>query len=224
MKNEYFEIYEKLSNIDKYDKKHFVRFEKEMEEIVSPLLNKWDKLSEQEIERLLKKFGNRIVRSEYSVFHKYLLSDNDFAEILLEIGNTYYNNDKILIEIVSAINNMFERYELKITDKIFQFIINQTNNKKVNFYVSIFISRLPQFNNYEYKWKYIMSVPNITPRDKSRNTFYHIINENINVIPEELKPKIITIFESYIEKFNLHPSTIIQYSAIIQKIRETYLM
>jgi hypothetical protein len=199
---------------NKYIEKH----EKEVNEIINPIHYSWNDFTENELEILIKRFGN-LCRDETSVFRKDILSDNNLAETLLEIGGIYSNNCKILIEIVSSISNMHERYELKITNKIFQFLINQTNNKKVNFYVSIFISRLPQFNNYEYKWEYIMSVPNITPKDKSRNTFYHIINDNINTLPDELKPKIIAIFENYIEKSNLHPYTVTQYSAIIQKLR-----
>jgi hypothetical protein len=201
--------------------KYILKYEKEVDEIINPIHYHWKEFTESELEVLIKKFGN-ICRDETSVFKKEILSDNNLVEILLEIANTYEHNNRILIEIVSSINNMHVRYDLKITNSVFQFLIDQTKNKKVNFYVSIFISRVPQFNNYKYKWKYIMSVPNIAPKNKSRTTFYHIINDNINAVPNELKNEIIMIFENYIENLKLHPYTISQYSAIIEKLKESH--
>ena len=115
---------------------------------------------------------------------------------------------------------MYDRYDLEISDEIFNFLILQTKNKKVNFYVSIFINELPQFALYKDKREYVMSIPNIAPKDKSRGTFYRVINDNIDIIPNQLKMEIIKIFENYIDKSNLHPYTVTQYLELIQRLKE----
>ncbi len=200
------------------ENKYLAKYKNEMNEVINPLRRDWKGFAESELEILIRKFGD-ICRDETSKFRKEILSDTALAETLLEIGNSCNDNNKVLIEIVSSIDNMHRRYGLEITDNIFRFLIRQTKNRKVNFYVSIFITRLPQFGSYEHKWEYITSIPDIAPKDKSRNTFYHVINDNINSIPDELKADVIKVFENYMEKPNLHPHTVAQYSAVIQKLK-----
>lgn len=199
------------------ENKYQEKIDKEIVEVINPIRNSWDSFAEKELEILLKKFGN-ICRDETSLLRKGILSDYQLAKTLLEIGNTYNSNYKILIEIVSSINNMNKRYKLEITDDIFQFLIVQTKNKKVNFYVSIFITELPQFANFDHKWEYIMSIPNIAPKDKSINTFYRIINENIDTIPENYKMDAIKIFDKTIHNSKLHEVTVNKYLKIIAEL------
>lgn len=198
---------------NKYQKK----IDKEILEVINPIRNNWNNFTEEELENLLKKFGN-ICRDETSVLRKDILSDDELLSSLIKIGNKY-NNPKILIEIVSSINNMIERYNLKITDKAFQFLLSQTKNRKVNFYVSIFITRLSQFADYEQKWDYIMSIPNIAPKKKSINTFYRVIKDNLNNIPNKFKPDIINILERHLDTPNLHETTIKKYLEIILQLK-----
>ena len=194
------------------------RIEEEIKLVINPLKQEWDKKSELELELLLKSFGN-ICRSETSVYRNEVLSDNKLATVLLKIGEAYNKNSKMLIEIVSSINNMYSRYKLKITEDIFQFLIKQTNNKKVNFYVSIFITQLPQFDNYIDKWDYIMSIPDIAPKEKSINTFYRVISSELANIPDNLKSDIVQKFKYYLEKVTLHETTKDKYLDIIRKLK-----
>jgi hypothetical protein len=218
MKNEYFIEYHELKESDKFDSNHFIKFEKDIEEIIKPLLNDWTNFNEKETENLVKKFG-KLTRDEYSKLNKNFMSDNDVVETLLNISYKYPKNNKILVEIVSSINNMYASYELKITDKVFNFLIAQTKNKSVNFYVSLFITDLNQFNTYEDKWNYIFSIPKIAPKNKSINTFYRIINDNINDISENEKAVAINIFSEYIkENSNLHVTTLEKFSNLIKKM------
>lgn len=202
------------------ENKYQEKVDKEVIEIINPIHNNWDNFTEKELEILLKKFGN-VCRDETSLLRKSILSDNELAKDLLEIGDKYNNNFKILIEIVSSINNMNKRYGLEITDDIFKFLITQTKNKKVNFYVSIFITELPQFVSYAHKWDYIMSIPNIAPKEKSINTFYRIINDNINNIPDRYKIDAIKIFDKTLLNSNLHETTVKKYSKIIIELIES---
>ena len=220
MKRKYFKEFERLRNLDRYCEKSIANHEKEVTEVISPLYHNWKNFAENELEILLKKFGN-ICRNETSVFREAILSDNDLAETLLKIGDTFHENNKILIQIVSSIHDMHARYKLEITNKIYQFFIKQTQNKKVNFFVSIFIATyLSLFTNYEHIWKYIMSMPDISPKKKSIDTFYTVINNNIDIVPCELKTEIIKVFENYINKTSLHPYIVTQYSTLIQKLKE----
>jgi len=198
--------------------KHQEQVLKEIVDVVNPILDNWENYTENELEYLLKKLGN-ICRDETSLVRKEVLPTKKIAETLLKIGNEYDNNHKILTQIVSSIHNMNDRYSLEISDDWFKFFIHQTKNRKVNFYVSVFITDLPQFASYEDKWKYIMSIPNIAPKDKSMHTFYQVINDNINIIPNELKTEIIKIFEKYITEKKLHETTIENYQEIIEKLK-----
>lgn len=201
----------------KMENKYQEKIDKEIVEVINPIRNNWRSFSEKELENLLKKFGN-ICRDETSLLRKSILSDYQLAKTLLEIGYNYNNNHKMLIEIVSSINNMNKRYGLNITDDIFQFLINQTKNKKVNFYVSIFITELPQFGSFDHKWDYVMSIPDIAPKEKSINTFYRIINENIDTIPEHYKMDAIKIFDKVLHNSTLHEVTVNKYLKIIAEL------
>jgi hypothetical protein len=220
MKNKYFEEFKKKGYFEKFDKKYFEEFEKELEEVINPLQNNWNNLSENDLESLLKKFG-KITRDETSQLRKEVLSEGAIAKTLLGIANKYYNNSKMLTEIISSIDNMHNRYGLEITNDIFEFLAEQTKNKKVNFYVSIFITSLPQFEKYKYKWDYILSIPDIAPKKKSINTFYSVINNNVEDMPNKDKTNVIKIFEAFLnDNPNLHKTTIEKYSSMINKLKD----
>jgi len=219
MKDKYFNYYNANKDSKKFDTRHFVKFKNEMDEIVIPLLTNWKNLYKDQLEVLITKFGRIVVRSEFSNIKTELLSDSELAETLLSIGNKYSNNSKVLIEVISSINNMTTRYNLKVTNEIFSFLLKQTENKKVNFYVSIFITELQHFDNYEKKWEYIMSIPNIAPKKKSIRTFRTVIEKNIDKIPKDLKNKAKEVFENFLNKSeNLHEATINSYLSTIEKL------
>lgn len=197
--------------------KHIEKVNKEIYEVIIPIMENWDNYKEHELEYMLKKFGN-ICRDETSIFRKKILSEKKLSNILLEIGNKYKDNTQILIQIVSSIDNMHDRYGLEISDDVFNFLILNTKNKKVNFYISVFITQLPQFTFYKDKWKYIMSIPDIAPKRKSINTFYGVINRNINNIPIEYKSSIISFFREAICNYNLHVATVGKYEEIIKTL------
>lgn len=220
MKDKYFKEFKQKGYFEKFDKKYFDEFEKELEEVIIPLQNNWSDLDEKELEVLLTKFG-KICRNETSLLRKEVLTSISLDNTLLKIGSAYGSNSKILIEIVSSLNNMHSRYNLKITDDIFQFLLRQTENKKVNFYVSIFITELPQFKDYKNRVEYIMSIPKIAPKKKSINTFHRVINDNLDSIPLSEKLNAVKIFEIFLtDNPNLHDSTIKKYSSIINKLKD----
>ncbi len=219
-KNKYFDEFQQLGYFEKFDKKYFEEFEKELEEIIIPLKNNWETLSEKELDNLLSKFG-KITRNETSQLRKKVLSESDTANTLLNIGLKYHSNNKILIEIISSINNMHSRYNLKITNDIFAFLLEQTKNKKVNFYISIFITELAQFKKYEKRYEYIISIPQIAPKKKSINTFYRVVNDNINDMSQEYKMSAIKTFETFLDNNpEIHETSREKYSVMISKLKE----
>lgn len=197
--------------------KHLEKIEREIAEVIEPVRNRWGDFTEAELEILLKKFG-KICRDETSLYRNDTLSDGILADTLVKIGNKYGTNPKICIEIVSSIDNMHRRYGLKITDDIFRFLITQTKNRRVNFYVSIFITELPQFADYENKWEYILSIPDIAPRKKSIDTFYRVVKANIGTMPDECKAAAVKVFGDAVANFSLHEWTVGQYSGIIREL------
>lgn len=186
--------------------------------VIHPIRDRWDEFTEYELEILLLKFGD-ICRDETSKMRVHILTDKKLVRALLEIGQKYKNNSKILIEIISSFHNMRERYKLEITNAIFDFAVSCISNRKVNFYVSIFIIELPQFENYKYKWKYVLSIPKIAPRKKSINTFYRYINKHLDCIPNDFKSEIIKVLNNALNVYGLHETTIRKYKDIIEKVR-----
>lgn len=218
MDSKYYLESNKLRNSENFSEKYLMRFDKDLEEIVKPLINDWIKLSEKEIEVLMKKFGN-LARDEYSRLHEAIFSDKEIADVLLTIANNNPNNHLIIREVVSSIDSMYSRYKLIITDDIFDFLVSQTKNKKIAFYVSIFITNLPQFKQYKDKWAYIMSIPKIAPKNKSINTFYRVINENLEEMPGKDKAAAIDVFKNYlVSNTNLHSTTILKFEALIDRL------
>ncbi len=203
---------------EKYDEKWIEQFKVQMQDVIIPVQTRWDRYTEEDLVLIIKKFS-KICRGETSILMKDVLSSETLAGVLLKIANSYKDNDKILIEILSSIGNMHKRYDLKVTDDVFQFFLDQTKNKKVNFYASLFINDLPQFDSYDGKWDYILSIPKIAPRNKSINTFYRVVMENIKDIPINYKSKIKEIFEKFIsDSQKLHPATVEKYTTALAKI------
>nr|WED70037.1 hypothetical protein PJ912_12200 [Pectobacterium colocasium] len=62
--------------------------------------------------------------------------------------------------------------------------------------------QLPQFNTQKDKWDYLISVPEISPKNKSERNFYielkKIINSN-EVIPDYYRNRFVIIIEKLID-------------------------
>lgn len=198
------------------DKREIVQ--REINDVINPLLKSWDKKTEEEVEALLRQLG-RIARDETSLLRNEALSNISLAEELVKIGEKYGKNTVVLREIVSSINNMYARYKLVINEEVFNFLMNQTKNKQINFYVSLFITELSQFEKYADKWAYIVSIPRIAPKSKSMNTFFRVISGKVNDIPNQLRLEIIKILEEHAKKENLHQSTVDKYLGLVKALK-----
>jgi len=138
----------------------------------------------------------QFTRMERCELFRQYLSEPKFAGRLLEFARGDYKDVNMLINIVSAIGNMIERYGLPFSDEIFEFFVNLKDKKKIGYYVSMFIVKFPQFKELPSRWDYLISIPSIAPRSDSAKNFYaeiqRLIKENER-IPTGYKEKIIEI-------------------------------
>ncbi len=170
---------------------------KEMNALIKDLKN-WRDLDEHEIEKKIERF-EQIPRDEWSKYRTEALSEASLGEELKLIAKTYHKNSKILRNVVSSLGNQIERYNLSPSDSIYEFFLENRNHKGVNFYIVLFLTTFPQFEEYPGKWDFIMSIPKIAPQKKTREIFYkEIKNRRINELPNEYKVDVVQFFKSCI--------------------------
>ncbi len=203
---------------------------KEMKGIIDDLQHHWKEKTEKEVQELCKKMG-KIARGENAWYRADALSNPNLPQELLRIGDAFNNNLIILRDIIISIDEMNTRYGLIISDDIFLFLLKYISNKKVAFFIAAFITTVPQFKNYENKWDYILSIPNMTPKKDSIDIFRRIINKVLakvpetlailTKIPETLKNDVIKVFQDYLDKNpDLHQYTKEEYEEIIKKLKQ----
>ncbi|ATA88033.1 hypothetical protein CGC50_13340 [Capnocytophaga gingivalis] len=163
-------------------------------------LYSWKSYDELSLEEIMKEF-EKFPRKEYSSYYTSILTDRILIKDILEIGRTFYSNSNILINVISSLGNIVERYNFSPSDEIFEFLEKAISNKKANYYVSLFIFSFPQYYNWEYRWDYLVSIPNIIPKKKSIINFLIGIKKTIRdeeIIPKEIIIKIINIIKLHI--------------------------
>ncbi|GHT22396.1 hypothetical protein FACS189430_04110 [Bacteroidia bacterium] len=160
----------------------------------------WETFDETDLEIIIKNL-EKVPREEVSkLYFPYLT--NEVAEKLLEIGEKYGNNTKMVCLIVSAFGNLITRYKVESTDKFYSFFRQCINQPKVDYFVAIHIDNFPQFNTSKDKWEYFFSILNIRPKNKSFPIFYTKIRRVLTkkeIIPDEYLEKIINVIS---EKYN----------------------
>jgi hypothetical protein len=170
-----------------------------LEELKDKLCN-WKSYDETQLQKLMEEF-EKIPREEFSSFYTPVLTDKSLIENIVEIGEIFQSNSTILINIISGLGNIVWRYKLNPSAKIFDFFKKATKNKKVNYYVSLYITSFPQYRTWGDKWNYLISMPDITPKKKSIMNFHTEVKNILSSkddIPSEVIKKIITILNSHI--------------------------
>jgi len=182
-------------------------------------IHNWKSFNELELREIIKQF-EKIPREEVSKFYKPYFTD-DLVDNLLRIGEANKKDTDILCNLISILGNIIVRYKVEATNKIFDFFIQSSHVKKVNYYVSLFICYLPQFKVWENKWDYIISIPTIAPKKRSKDNFFLEVKKLINngeEIPDEYKSKIRSLLNSFIEENNLSNHTKNEYMEILNLI------
>lgn len=175
-----------------------------LEELKDKLCN-WKSYDETQLQKLMEEF-EKIPREEFSSFYTPILIDKSLIENIVEIGEAFQANSNISINVISSLGNIVWRYKLNPSSKIFDFFKKATKNKKVNYYVSLYITSFPQYRTWEDKWNYLLSMPEITPKKKSMVNFHTEVKKILSskdYIPSEVIKKIITILNSHISSGSL---------------------
>ncbi len=185
------------------------------------LLN-WQHLPEQELETSIREF-EKIPRAEVSTFYTPVLSDSALGTILVAIGRQFPENTKLQVNVVSALGNMVLRYGLTPMDTMFNYLVDTSANRKVNFYVALHIRVFPQYETWSKKWEYLLSVPDIAPKKKAFVVFYDTVKqllEKHDIMPLEVKQEVIKKIQARLEDRDLHPFLKDDYLATLHAVVE----
>lgn len=170
-----------------------------LEELKDRLCN-WKSYDETRLQKLMKEF-EKIPREEFSSFFTPILTDKSLIENIGEIGEAFQSNSEILVNVISSLGNIVWRYKLDPSVEMFDFFKKAAKNKKVNYYVSLYITSFPQYHTWKDRWNYLISIPEIAPKKKSIANFHTEVKKILNTkegIPLEVINKIITILSSHI--------------------------
>lgn len=170
-----------------------------LEELKDRLCN-WKSYDETRLQKLMKEF-EKIPREEFSSFFTPILTDKSLIENIGKIGEAFQSNSEILVNVISSLGNIVWRYKLDPSVEMFDFFKKAAKNKKVNYYVSLYITSFPQYHTWKDRWNYLISIPEIAPKKKSIVNFHTEVKKILNTkedIPLEVINKIITILSSQI--------------------------
>ena len=182
----------------------------------------WKSYNEEDLEKITSAF-EKFPRKEFSTFYIPILTDTLLAEHLVAIGKTFSTNTCMLINIISSIGNMVWRYKLYPSDKVFNFFKEATSLKKVNYYVSLNISSFPQYNSWEERWDYLISIPNISPKKKSIENFHTEVKKILSTkekIPFQVTKELLTILKNHINTTKMSDYLIENYLNTIHKLEQ----
>ncbi|GAB0170612.1 hypothetical protein LSPCS325_40490 [Lysinibacillus sp. CTST325] len=197
------------------------------------ILNKlrWDKYNEEmlgligELETtplnafsLIKKI-ERETRQEIGIVSEAFFSNPIVMEKLIKIAYNYETDEKILELFVRTLVMISERFKVN-TQCLYSFLMRhaESKNKWINFVVATRLGFLPQFDNYENKWGYILSIPKIPPKRDSMRVFRLVIKQRIDEVPDELKKEIIIVMRKFLDKENLVVDTHNLFLDIIEQL------
>lgn len=184
----------------------------------------WKSYNEEDLEKIMSAF-EKFPRKEFSTFYIPILTDTLLAEHLVAIGKIFLTNTHMLINIISSIGNMVWRYKLYPSDKVFNFFKEATTLKKVNYYVSLNISSFPQYNSWEERWNYLISIPNISPKKKSIENFHTEVKKILSTkekIPFQVTKELLTILKNYINTTKMSDYLIENYLNTIHKLEKEF--
>ncbi len=179
-------------------------------------LGNWEKLSEDEVFKLIKEF-EKTPRDEGSSFYNEYFNDSEFGETLVKIAQTYTNDSKIVINVISALGNMMWRYKLPETEDIYQLMLDNSQRKGVAPYAAIYLPRMDKFKDFQDKWEYYMSIKTMSPKKLAESEFLDIIEDNLKNIPAKFKEEVVAFLEEKIKISNSEYSKN-HYSEMIESI------
>ena len=182
----------------------------------------------------LVKAVERESRREFGTKNVEFYSRPSFIHSMINIGNTYIADVEVLEYVVRILITITERcpvlaqeqerisdmYDPKTQDMYdFLFSLKDSSNKKIKKLVAYSIPFFSQFNTYEKKWEYIISISRIAPREESMNKLRLIIEHMNDVVPDDIKDVIIDSVQNFMQTRQLHNYTRQLYIDMIAKLR-----
>ncbi|MWP50275.1 MULTISPECIES: hypothetical protein [unclassified Gilliamella] len=200
---------------DKTRQKFDINFKK-----IEYLIEHISELKQNEVLELSKLINLESV-SEFTSYRKEHYATSIFLHKIINISKEYKNNAMILRNIISAVGFICTRYSF-YDDLGFNFIVYNIKNENniVRMAIVKNIYKFPQFKEWDYKWNYLLSVPQISPKNESIEYFYRAISLCIDIVPENMKEQIIKIFYGYLEKNNINDYQKKDYLSLIKSISE----
>ena len=192
-----------------------------LEELKDKLCN-WKCYDETELQILINEF-EKFPRKEFSLNYAPIFTNNILIENIVEIGKVFHSNQKISINVISSLGYIVCRYMPNPSSEIFNLFVEATKDKKVNYYVSLNISSFPQFSTWEDKWKYLLSMPLISPKKKSIVNFHREVKKLLSSnehIPSDILKKIIETLKSQISSNELSEYSKVDYLKTISLLEQ----
>ena len=181
----------------RYWKKHYTPLLEEIHTI------NFDTISADEALSISKRL-DKAVRAEWGVCAIVFFRLPFVINFIVEIGNRFGENDKILENVIAILHFVVNRPSKAKTLTIYEFMFRhkEHTHKRIRRLIADTIPFFTEFNDYNEKWEYIMAIPKIAPKRDSINIFRWVIEDKLEQIPSKLKPQIIAVFDKYIAKFN----------------------
>jgi hypothetical protein len=144
------------------------------------------------------------VRSEWGVCSDVFFRMPSVINFVIELGNRFEGNDKILENVISILHHSALRPSKMKTPLMYDFMLKHKDCKpnRAKRLIADTIPYFAEFDDYDKKWEYIMAIPKIAPKKDSRNVFRRVLENKSEQIPDELKPQIIAVLDNIIEKYN----------------------
>lgn len=190
-----------------------VNYEEEMLRIINDL----EALPENALSLIKKVYKETC--AEIGVDRINFFSNPSMMEKLIKIAYNYEADEKNLELFVRTLVMISERFKVN-TQSLYSFLMRhaESKNKRIKFVVATRIVFLPQFDNYENKWEYILSIPKIPPKKDSMRVFRLVIKHRIDEVPDELKKEVINVMRKFLDKENLVVDTHNLFLDIIEQL------
>jgi hypothetical protein len=192
--------------------------EKELHDIKSRL-DAGANISEEDGEKISRKLMLEAA-GEFTKARDDFFSNFENIDQIIKMGYKFRGNDKIVFQVITALGFSVQSYGQASSVGIFDYMIGHLNNKnkKVKMAIARFLPSMIQFDEYEEKWEYIISIPQIPPKMDSRVYFCHALHKRYDQIPEQIKNRVIENLQAYLSKQKLDIDTAKRISDLISAI------
>ncbi len=179
-----------------------------------------DDLKNEELKPISKVLMMEASR-EFSADRKNFFISKEVKAHILHIGKRVEELDPVgLRNILSCIGFIAIQYQ-EYDQEFYQFFKNnleKSKDKRVRIAIARFFHKFPQFEDYEMKWDYIISIPKIPPKKESKVYFVHAIKHRIDEIPEKYKVIVSETLSGFLDNYNLVLDTKNLYQSLLNKL------